>query len=323
MKKGAGRVVIVTDEGVGARYAGIVRVNLEAAGFIPSIVNIPAGGGQDSCAAARLCDAFAARGLSRGDTVAALGGTCVCDAAGFAAANLSGRRGLRRAANDARRAGGHGSRRYFACGAFGRSVPCGDVPTAASGPLRHGLLSSLPEDVRAEGIAEIIRTALVADAVLFKRLEKGMTPESMAERCCKHRIALVERDASACGAQKVFRFGCAIGDALEKTTGCPSGAALAAGMAAALRMTERLELLQEPAFRRVWRRCSHVFHCPRAFPATLKHSVTRSSGPGARGGEMEWCSWPMAGCAQLCRMPAEPSQRCCGKFLSVSKRNKK
>lgn len=307
VKKGAGRVVIVTDEGVGARYAGIVRVNLEAAGFIPSIVNIPAGrAGRTLAQAARLCDAFAARGLSRGDTVAALGGTCVCDAAGFAAAIYLG--GVDFVALPTTL----GAQAGTAAGGISRvALSDGAFLAETYRPPRLVLcdtdcLSSLPEDVRAEGIAEIIRTALVADAVLFKRLEKGMTPESMAERCCKHRIALVERDASACGAQKVFRFGCAIGDALEKTTGCPSGAALAAGMAAALRMTERLELLQEPALPARLEALLARFSLPARVPCDLEalcNAILRD--PARAAGEMELVLVPMAGCAQLCRMPAE------------------
>jgi len=309
-KKSAGRVAIVTDEAVGARYAGIVRLNLEAAGFLPSVVNIPAGqAGRTLETAARLCDAFEATGLSRGDVVAALGGTSVCSAALFAAAiYLGGTDFVALPTTLAAQAGA-------AAGGVARvALSGGEMLAGTYHPPRLVLcdtdcLASLPEDVRAAGVAEIIRTALVADAVLLKRLEKGMTPESMAERCCKDRIALIEQDEAARGAQKVLSFGHAVGDALQKTTGCPSGAALAAGMAAALRMTERMELLQEPALPARLEALLARFSLPARVPCdvdALFHAVMQDRRRAA--GDVEIVLVPSAGCAQLCRISAEALQ---------------
>src|SRR5208282_4871603 len=82
-----GRAALVTDANVAPLYAAAVDDALRAAGFIATVIEVPAGEASKSLdALAGLYDRLTAAELDRTSPVFALGGGVIGDLAGFAAA---------------------------------------------------------------------------------------------------------------------------------------------------------------------------------------------------------------------------------------------
>src|SRR5438128_2211454 len=78
---------ITSDENVAAQFADRVRRSLEASGFQPTLITIPAGEQSKTLEqAGAICDQMIAAGLDRQSLVIGLGGGVVGDISGFVAA---------------------------------------------------------------------------------------------------------------------------------------------------------------------------------------------------------------------------------------------
>jgi len=133
------------------------------------------------------------------------------------------------------------------------SLVCADTET----------LSTLSEAVFAEGMAELIKYALIRDADMFKRLEKGSvvtssSPELMelVSRCVDIKRAVVEADERDTGERMVLNFGHTIGHSIEKLCAwhgfdMSHGRGVALGMAAITQAGERMGLTQHGTTARV------------------------------------------------------------------------
>jgi len=83
----ASAAALISDENVASRYATEADSLLARAGFNVVSITVPAGESSKSWAmAGGLCEELAARAISRGDVVVALGGGVIGDLAGFVAA---------------------------------------------------------------------------------------------------------------------------------------------------------------------------------------------------------------------------------------------
>jgi len=175
--------------------------------------------------------------LDRHGTIAALGGGCTTDAAGFAAA------------------------------AFLRGVPWAPVPTslvaqvdAAVGgktaidlpqgknlvgafhwPVRTvvdpALLGTLPEAQRREGMAEVVKTGLLAGEPLWE-----LPDPELVRRCGAFKAAVCLRDPLDRGERAILNLGHTFAHALEagaRYSGVTHGQAVALGLLAALRLSGR------------------------------------------------------------------------------------
>lgn len=81
-----GRCAVITDSNVGPLHAAPVLASLEAAGWISTLITVPAGEASKSMGVAeRVCDEMIAAGLDRKSWVVALGGGVIGDLAGFVA----------------------------------------------------------------------------------------------------------------------------------------------------------------------------------------------------------------------------------------------
>ena len=226
----------VTDDAVGPLYLERLKAALSSAGLRVSEHVIPRGEASKNAENyLRLLSAMAEYGLTRADTVVALGGGVVGDLAGFAAATYMRGVGFVQipttllAAVDAS-VGGKTAidlpQGKNLAGAFYQpdAVVC-DV----------SLLETLPEPVFRDGMAEVIKYAFIAETPLLERLKSPVSAqlEEIVALCVSIKRDIVCADERESGARKLLNFGHTVGHAIEKCSGyaVPHGRAVAAGMA--------------------------------------------------------------------------------------------
>lgn len=129
--------------------------------------------------------------------------------------------------------------------------------------IATGLLTTLPPREFAAGMAEVIKYGLLGDAALFARLEKHTltvaSPElaETVRRCCEIKAKVVEadeRELAKEGGRALLNLGHTFGHAIEQVTGYGNylhGEAVAVGMCAAARLSQRLGYLTEAEVARV------------------------------------------------------------------------
>lgn len=235
---------VVTDGTVGALYLARATASLSAAGFRTASCAVPAG--EASKSQERLTELygrFHEAGLTRSDLVVALGGGVVGDLAGFAAATWM--RGVPvlqvpttlLAQVDSSIGGKTGIDLPFGknlVGAFHQ-------PSAVV--MDTALLGTLPRARMAEGMAEVVKYGCIADEDLFQAVETGFLDlDWLVERCVLIKTGVVSRDEKDTGERMMLNFGHTVGHAVEKVSGfaLSHGESVAVGMAAAVRIGERL-----------------------------------------------------------------------------------
>ncbi len=228
------RAFVVTDENVGAAYAGALRDTHHT-------ITIRAGEEHKTLAAAEtVWRELAAQGMGRDDHLVALGGGVVGDLAGFCAAT------------------------------YQRGVPVVQVPTSVVAQVdsayggKTGVdlpeaknyvgayhqpaavitdvdtLATLPPEEVAAGYAEVVKTALIAGGSLWQRVAAGApVDERVVLDCARTKIAVVAADERDGGARQLLNLGHTVGHAIETVTGYRRyrhGEAVALGLLAALRL---------------------------------------------------------------------------------------
>ena len=105
------------------------------------------------------------------------------------------------------------------------------------------LLGTLPQRQLANGFAEIVKTAMILDGVLFEQLESaaaeltalsgGAPAAEVIARCCELKAEVVSSDEKESGRRAILNYGHTFGHALEAVTGYRKfehGEAVAVGM---------------------------------------------------------------------------------------------
>lgn len=227
---------VVSDSNVAPLYLDRVKASLTEAGFRTCEFVFPAGeSSKNGETYLNMLEFLAENQITRSDTLVALGGGVVGDLTGFAAATfLRGVAFLQLpttllAAVDASVGGKtaidlKGGKNL--AGAFyqPRLVLC-DLDT----------LDTLPEDVFADGCAEVIKYGMIGDRDLLDLL--GQThfrkdPEEVVARCVAMKRDLVEADEFDTGARQLLNLGHTIGHGIEACSGygISHGKAVAVGM---------------------------------------------------------------------------------------------
>ena len=228
------RVLVVTDAGVPARYAGA----LAAQCFSPLVVTVPE---SESCktpeALRTLLEAMLRAGFTRGDCVCAVGGGAVGDLAGLAAALYM--RGV-----DFYNVPTTLLAQADSCVGGKTGIDLAGVKNAA-GVIRQpkkvlidpDLLETLPWRQLACGLAEALKAGMIGDASLLTLVESLLeaemsagTFEQVIASALRVKIRIVEQDETERGARRALNFGHTIGHAIESVTGLPHGACVALGM---------------------------------------------------------------------------------------------
>ena len=259
-------VFVVSNPKIFSLYGSKVLSALKKSGRRAVPLRVPDGERYKTLrSAARLYDALIGHRAERSAVVLALGGGVIGDLAGFVAATYL--RGVRLvqvpttllAQVDSAVGGKVGvnhPRGKNLIGAFHHpEFVWADVAT----------LRTLPEREYRQGLYEVIKYGVVADADLFERLERempalrarhGRALLPVIRRCCEIKAAVVAEDERESHRRMILNFGHTVGHALEAVTSYrvfKHGEAVGWGMIAAARLAERMGLLAPAARDRIER----------------------------------------------------------------------
>jgi 3-dehydroquinate synthase len=258
------RFAIITDENVAALYADDLMQGIERAGAGCQLLAVAPGEGSKSMETlSRLLSGLAQGGFTRSDAVVALGGGVVGDLAGFAASVYL--RGVKYvqvpttllaqidSAVGGKTAVNLPEGKNLAGAFYHPAFVCADTAT----------LRTLPREVFSDGMAELIKYALIRDKDMFAKLESGPpfsadSPqmEDLIARCVRIKSAVVAADEKDTGERMLLNFGHTFGHGIERLCarqGLPMthGRAVALGMAAIARAGERFGLTERGTAERV------------------------------------------------------------------------
>lgn len=237
------RVMIVTDDTVDALYAATLENSLTAAGISHAKFVIPHGESSKSVHNwLALLNALSAESFTRTDILCALGGGVVGDLTGFAAACYL--RGIKYVglpttllAMVDSSVGGKTAVDLTTgknlCGAFHHpSLVLCDPDT----------LATLPAEIFADGMAEVIKYGVIGDRGLFDLLKTpaDLPMEEVIRRCVSMKARIVEEDEHDHGTRKLLNFGHTAGHAVEARANFTKlhGHCVAAGMVIAARFAD-------------------------------------------------------------------------------------
>ncbi|MBN1967281.1 MAG: 3-dehydroquinate synthase [Anaerolineae bacterium] len=117
------------------------------------------------------------------------------------------------------------------------------------------VLHTLPDVERRCGLAEVVKAALIGDPPLLDHLEQhGPHPiEAIIERAAAVKIGIVEQDQTEQGVRAVLNLGHTFGHALEQASryAWRHGEAVATGLVAAARLSERLGMCDHALVQRI------------------------------------------------------------------------
>jgi 3-dehydroquinate synthase len=240
----AGKCALITDANIAPLYAEAVATSLGEAGFALTVITIPAGEKSKSLSSAEtVCDRMISAGLDRGAFVAALGGGVVGDLAGFVASIYY--RGIPHvqipttvvAQVDSAIGGKTGVNAHEGknlIGSFHQPVLVIADPAT---------LQTLSDREFNEGVAEIIKHAVIRDAVMLDDLAglvKTALPALIARNARIKAAIVAEDEFEKLGVRALLNFGHTVGHALEKAGGYGRflhGEAVSLGIAAALHLS--------------------------------------------------------------------------------------
>jgi 3-dehydroquinate synthase len=233
-------VLVVTQPGA-APIAARVAAALGADGWAVEVFQVPDGEAAKTLeVAAVLYRRGNALGLTRGDTIVAVGGGAVTDLAGFVAATYL--RGIEAVYVPTTLLGAVDA-------AIGGKSGVNVEGKNLVGVFRHprrvvvdtDLLAALPAALWQEGLAEVVKAGYVGDPGLIDLLQRtGLAAprDEVVERAIAVKAAVVEDDFREAGRRMVLNYGHTIGHAVEVACGLSHGAAVAVGMVAAASASE-------------------------------------------------------------------------------------
>lgn len=256
------RVVVLTDANVRRAHEAAWHSMFAA---VPVLSVEPGEGAKSLAGLGRVLDFLAAEKLDRGGVLVAVGGGVVGDLGGFAAASwlrgidylqvpttllamvdssVGGKTGINLAAGKNLAGAFHQPRGVF---------------------ISTGLLATLPAREFAAGMAEVIKYGLLGDGALFEqvepdplRVDSAVVP-AVVRRCCALKARIVEadeRETAQEGGRALLNLGHTFGHAIENVAGYGEylhGEAVAIGLCAAARLSQKLGYIDAAAVARVER----------------------------------------------------------------------
>lgn len=258
------RFAIITDENVNRLYGQSVTAAFDAAKLRYDLFIVAPGEGSKSTDTfARLLSELAQHGYNRADVIVALGGGVAGDLAGFVAAVFL--RGLKYVqvpttllAQIDSAVGGKTAINLpegkNLAGAFYQ-------PSAVF--VDTSLLQTLSEADFSDGMAELIKYALIRDADMFSQLEQSGAISADSDilaswitRCLSIKRDVVAADEKDTGERMLLNFGHTIGHGIERLCAMRKqpmthGRAVAIGMAAITSASERMGLTKQGATQRL------------------------------------------------------------------------
>lgn len=285
----ARRCVLVTDSGVAPIYAQTVRAALEQAGFTVFLYILTAGEQHKTIpVCAQLLSYFAQCELTRSDLAIALGGGLVGDITGFACAVYQ--RGIDYIQMP--------TTLLAACDASVGGKTAVDLPEGKNlaGAFHQprmvicdtNTFETLPQAVFSDGMAEVIKHALIADRDLLSTLTGPHVPETndLVRRNVEIKASFVCADETEHGIRKMLNFGHTLGHAVERCSGysISHGNAVAIGMTLVCHAAEKLGYSPRGTYDTV---CDllHKHHLPTAHPYTAGELYAAATADKKRSGD--------------------------------------
>lgn len=208
--KKACRAVILTDSNVASLYSERLERSLSAAGFTPLRFVIPAGEASKSAESYLSLLSFLAQNrITRSDCLFALGGGVVGDLCGFAAATYL--RGIEFIQIPT-------TLLAMVDSSVGGKTAI-DIPEGKNlvGAFYQpslvicdcDVLSTLPNEVFADGCAEVIKYGIINDRPLFEKLKSPILPqiEDIIESCVRNKRDVVDADERDLGVRQLLNLG--------------------------------------------------------------------------------------------------------------------
>lgn len=235
-RPGRARVAVLSQPGQPARLAAGLVDALRGEGLGAERRVLPDGEEAKTLAVAGgVYDWLAGLGLTRDDTVLAVGGGALTDLAGFVAATFL--RGVEAVyvpttllgAVDASVGGKSALNR-------GAKNLVGVFHQPARVTIDVDVLDALPARLRREGAAEALKAGLVGDPALVSLYERDGLQADLAEvvrRAVAVKAGIVSRDFREQGERAFLNYGHTVGHAVEAAAGIGHGSAVAVGMVAA------------------------------------------------------------------------------------------
>ncbi len=251
----AGRAVVITDD-------NILRLYREELPPFP-VLSIGTGEGAKTLDTVRgLYESMLGLDVDRSVFIVGIGGGIVCDVAGFTAATFL--RGLRfgfvatslLAQVDAAVGGKNG------VNLEGYKNLVGTFSQPEFVLCDPWFLKTLPEAEVANGLAEIVKHALIADAGMFTAIEEqaesalALDPGVIARLVSDSvniKASVVGRDEREAGERRTLNFGHSLGHALEAAGRFSHGEAVSVGMVFAAAVSVRRGRLEPAAYDRITR----------------------------------------------------------------------
>ncbi|MDH3539732.1 MAG: 3-dehydroquinate synthase [Acidimicrobiia bacterium] len=236
------RVAILCQPGARAIALGI-NESLAAGGLEVAMIEVPDGEAAKTMhTAERIYLELNRRGLSRYDTVLAVGGGAVTDLGGFVAATYL--RGIEAVYCATTLLGAVDA---AIGGKTGINVGGKNLVGVFAHPTRIVIdlevIQALPEHLRTQGMAEVLKAGLVGDRELVGLLERdGLAAdiEEVVTRAVAVKQGVVDGDFREAGQRAVLNYGHTIGHAVELAAGISHGEAVALGMVAAGSVSRQL-----------------------------------------------------------------------------------
>ena len=253
----SGKLVIITDPTLKRLYGDALSQGLTKDGFSVITLLVPAGEEQKSLeTAGRLYHELTSFYAERTTPILALGGGVIGDLTGFVAATYL--RGVPLVqipttllAQVDSSIGGkvavdHGQMKNKIGAFYQPRLVIADIDT----------LATLPAAELANGLAEVIKSAVIRDKKFFAFLEKNIervksldkaTLEEIVFQTAKIKAEVVEKDERDLGLRSILNYGHTIGHAVESVSDfqLQHGRAVAIGMVAAARISNKMGIFNE------------------------------------------------------------------------------
>jgi len=259
----SGKLVIITNPIVKELYGEVLAQNLTKAGFKVTTLQVPDGEEQKSLeTAGRLFHELSDLYAERATPILALGGGVIGDLAGFVAATYM--RGVPLiqipttllAQVDSSIGGKTGVNQ----GQLKNKIGVFYQPRLVISDI--STLRTLPPKELANGLVEVIKSASIGDREFFTYLEttldrvESLSDQELEEivyRSVKIKAEVVKKDELDLGIRNILNYGHTIGHAIEAATDfrIGHGEAVAIGMLAAAKISNRLGILEQSELTRL------------------------------------------------------------------------
>ncbi len=169
-------------------------------------------------------------------------------------------------------------------------------------------LDTLPDDIFADGCAEVIKYGMIGDPDLLDKLETidfRADPEAIVARCIEMKRDLVEADEFDTGARQLLNLGHTMGHGIEACSdyGISHGKAVAIGLTMATRTAIAHGLCPAEALPRLVALLEQ-YHLPTATDYTVEALYDRVLADKKRAGETQTLVMPTAwGKSELHQVP--------------------